>query len=122
MKARPTIKELINVVVPRVAPIWHDIAVGLDIEAPQLKLIATDNANDSQRCCMEMFCYWLESRPDASWENLIHAIKVVDLSYVATDVAAEKKLLGNLCSYRCYLGVCLFSIIFVSVSAILRQN
>lgn len=116
MKAKPTIKELINFVVPRVAPMWDDVAMGLNIKVPQLHLIAKDNANDSQRCCIEMFCDWLDSRHDASWQNLIYALKDVQLNCVATDV---EMLLGNLCNYRCYLGVCLSC---VSVSHFKHTN
>ena len=117
MKTRPTIKELLNFVVPRVAPYWRELAMQLDIEPRHLQMIAADNACDSQRCCMEMFCHWLDRYPDASWQNLIHALEDINLSSVATDV--EKTLLGNLSSYRCYLGVYLFPIILISVSAIL---
>ena len=37
--------------------------------------IQTDNCNDANMCCKEMFWFWLSEYPNASWSQLIQALK-----------------------------------------------
>ena len=60
-----------------VCPIWFDL--GLELIEPGdedwLYDIKTDNCNDGNVCCKEMFWFWLNQYPDASWNQLIQALK-----------------------------------------------
>ena len=93
-------KTLINLVIPQVSAQWEYVGLSLlgKHEVSRIRMIKKDNASDPQRCCMEMLCYWLESCPDASWQNLIDALQDVELNAVAADI--EKKILkGHYCTH-----------------------
>ena len=51
----------------------------------QLKIIETNNSEVTRRCT-EMLMYWLESHPNATWDNLVEALQApgVELNNVAT--------------------------------------
>ena len=61
----------------------------------QLDLIKEDLGDDDTLCCMEMFWYWLDTKRDANWQNLIDALlaPAIDLRAAAADI--EKMLAGD---------------------------
>ena len=102
VNSKPTRKELLDHVVPHVTTHWYMLGVKLlkDDQASHLDVIKSDHTGDNQMCCMQMFSYWLSSNTDATWNQLIEALKspVVKLTVVAAEV--EKILTGNYnCSY-----------------------
>ena len=52
----------------------------------QLKLIQTDHGGDARKCCLAMFQFWMATHPDATWHDLVMALRSpgVDLSSVAS--------------------------------------
>ena len=60
-----------------------------------MDVIESNHAGDNETCCMKMFWYWLNSNTDATWEQLIVALRssAVKLPVVAADL--EKMLTGS---------------------------
>ena len=82
-------KDLNRHVIPLVAAKWYDLGLEL-LETKHervLETIETNHRNDTTKCCRRMFSEWLESQCDsASWDQLIQAVKNVELNIVANDI------------------------------------
>ena len=100
MNSKPTKNELLDHVVPHVTPQWYVLGLKLlkKEQESQLDIIKSNHPGDNQMCCMEMFWYWLSTNTDASWQQLIEALRlpIVKLSAVAADI--EKMLTGTVAS------------------------
>jgi len=76
-------------VIPKVNTKWYDLGLELldDEYAGELETIHKDYRNDgSKTCCQKMFSKWLETRDDASWDQLIEAMRTIKLNSIASDV------------------------------------
>ena len=95
---RPLPKDLYNHVVPRVADKWKDIGVELLhptlIDDRVLEMIKGNHPHSNEECCKIMFDKWLESQKEASWNQLLEAIKATGLKYIASKL--ENELTGNI--------------------------
>ena len=68
---------------------WHTLGIQLDLTTSQLNNIdVTYHAHGVDRLKTEMFDVWLKSSPDASWTNLITALRAMGLDSVASNVRA----------------------------------
>ena len=81
-------------VIPKVNTKWYDLGLELlDNEyAVELDTIREDYRNNIKTCCQKMFSKWLVTRDDASWDQLIEAMRTIELSSIASDV---EQLLGQ---------------------------
>ena len=87
---RPSLKDLHDHVVLKVAYKWNDIAVQL-LKADQgykIKTVKADHPQDNEECCKRMFEIWLGTTSDATWNQLITALTspCVGLDYVASQL------------------------------------
>ena len=48
-----------------------------------LDIIAADHPHDARRCCICVLDRWLVTDPDATWNQLIRALKVGGLPHLA---------------------------------------
>ena len=48
--------------------------------------IKANNPNDVSKCCTEMFQLWLNKSSNPTWNQLIHALKEVDLNRRANEI------------------------------------
>ena len=100
MNSKPTRNKLLDHVVPHVTPQWYILGVKLlkEDQESHLDIIESNHAGDNIKCCMDMFRYWLNANTDASWQQLIEALRspVLKLPVVAADI--EKMLTGSYCS------------------------
>ena len=85
---RPSMRDLNKHVIPLVATRWYDL--GLELLETQherkLEIIEEDN-KEVTKCCRKMFSKWLETQSDnASWDQLILAVKNIELNDVANDI------------------------------------
>ena len=82
-------KDLNKHVIPLVATRWYDLGLEL-LETKQereLEIIETNHSNDAAKCYRKMLSKWLESQSDsASWDQLIQAVKNIELNNVANDI------------------------------------
>ena len=71
---------------------WHDLGLELLEQEDEEKLDEIENNNsDTKKCCTKMFQLWLSKYEDeATWNNLIKALREVDLRSLATRI--EKML------------------------------
>ena len=95
---RPSMKDLNRHVIPLVSTRWYDLGLEL-LETKherELEIIETNYRNDVAMCCRKMFSKWLETQCDnASWDQLIQAVKNIELNNVASDI--EQLLLQGEC-------------------------
>ena len=89
---RPALKHLNRHVRPHITDKWHDIGVELlDVEDESaLNTIKVNNPGDGHKCTAEMLQLWLEKKPDASWNQLIQALKapIIKLEDLASKIEA----------------------------------
>ena len=94
---RPCIKDLNDVVAFQVAVKWKDLGVQLLLPQYQgiLDIIAKDHPSDTLTCCKCMLKKWLETTTNASWNQLINALRSpsVQLDYLASQL--EQKFLTD---------------------------
>ena len=78
-------KDLFNIVIPKVANKWYELGIQLlnQPQLPKLEEIQKAYPNNLQRCCVEMLKYWLDITPGATWDNLIHALRAPGLELLA---------------------------------------
>ena len=74
---------------------WHTLGIQLDLTTSQLNNIrVTYYAHGVDRLKTEMFDVWLKSFSNASWTNLITALRAMDEGRVASDIEAGR-IRGN---------------------------
>ena len=88
--SRPSMKDLNKHVIPLVATKWYDLGLEL-LETKherELDTIEKDSkVEGAKTCCRKMFSKWLETQSDnASWDQLIQAVKNIELNNVASDI------------------------------------
>ena len=93
----PTIKQLHSILNPNVSGVatrWHDLGLQLfDNDATGiLDVIKADHPNDVTTCCNEMLKKWLEMQHDASWSQLVKALKKTGMNTMANNI---NKLINN---------------------------
>ena len=68
---------------------WYDLGVELLEQEDEEKLytIKTNHPNDGSECCNEMFHLWLTKSTKATWNQLIQALRVVELNHVADKIS-----------------------------------
>ena len=92
---RPRLKDICNIVIPKVANDWYQLGIQLFDESQLPKLDEINNAysNDFRKGCVEMIKYWLKINTGATWDSLILALRApgLELLTIADDVEKEVK-------------------------------
>ena len=85
---RPALKLLNKHVRKDASSKWHDLGLELLEQEDEEKLneIETNNPNDVSKCCKEMFQLWLRKCTNATWNQLIQALKEVELNNLAATI------------------------------------
>ena len=72
--------------------VWRDVGrellgelLGEEVES-ELNAIAVDSHGSVIKCCSGMFSLWLERQPEATWRQLISALKNIKLVSLAKNV------------------------------------
>jgi len=96
-------KEINHYVLPLVATSWYSLGLELlDREHEKsLEIIEENNKHDVESCCRKMFVKWLETSESSTctWEQLIDAIKRIDLIKAAEKIELLLQQ-GNLMLYH----------------------
>ena len=94
----PTLGDLHNTVIPKVADKWYKLGIQLLDSSQLINLdkVRLTYSNDSQKACVEMIKYWLKNTSDATWDSLIHALRApgLELLAIAEDVVKQRKVKG----------------------------
>ena len=85
---RPALKLLNKHVRKDVSSKWHDLGLELLEQEDEERLheIKTNNPNDVGECCKEMFQLWLRKCSNATWNQLIQALREIELNNLATTI------------------------------------
>ena len=94
--SRPTLKLLvIGKITVKVSSKWYELGIILleDDQLAELDNIAV-NHNDVTRRCSAMLSYWLRSHPNATWHQLVAALRApgVEMNDVAATI--ERSFVG----------------------------
>ena len=76
----PTLKQLLNCVVPEVAPVWYAFGIELEIALNALDCIKKNERGIVEDCCIEMFNYWLSKHKNSgslprTWRTILKAVE-----------------------------------------------
>ena len=85
---RPSIKQLVEAMRMEDIDItqWHDLGLELGISNNILRVIEANN-RDVNTCCRIMFEKWLEMTPNASWNQLIIALRAIEMNTAANAIS-----------------------------------
>ena len=87
---KPKLVDLNKFVRPKVAKKWRDLGIELlsavENGVDQLDIIRENNPRDVETCCTEMFQFWLNNANDASWKELVEALKIIGHNVLAEDL------------------------------------
>ena len=81
----PELKDLMHL---RVSD-WNRLGLELELDFYDLDIIEKDNHGDRKRQALKMFQLWLNSKPDASYEQLIKALREVGDEAVASSLCTK---------------------------------
>ena len=92
-------KHLINIVVPRIAAYWNDVAFNLDFGVATVQIISRKFQNDPVSCCKELLEQWVNSSEGSHpkvWSTLLTSLKQIRYLRAATEeIEKELKSLPN---------------------------
>ena len=93
---KPLLKDLSNIVIPKVANDWYDLGIQLfnESQLPKLDEIRATFSSDRRGGCVEMLKYWLKITPGATWNNLIYALRAPGLQLITIADDVEKEVKG----------------------------
>ena len=85
-----------NIVAPKVSNKWYELGIQLfkQSQLPKLDAIQTSFTTENQRACIEMLKLWLEITPEATWDDVIHALRAPGLELLSTADSVEKEIKG----------------------------
>ena len=97
----PTLKQIRNILKPDISGLaarWLDLGRELltDDTVGVSDVIKADHPNDASACCNKIFVKWLELQPDASWSQLITALRNIGMKSAAENII--KHFIKGLCS------------------------
>ena len=70
--ARPTLKDLVRFVTPRIGAVWYDVGLQLDLEPDVLDGIEKEKSDGPRK----MFKKWLQGS-DCSWQMVLDAVRSI---------------------------------------------
>ena len=85
----------------KIAPHWYDLGVQLlqlDEYIDKLNITKANHPHNVQKCCDEMFEYWLSVDNQASWKKLIDALEFIHQNTTAAKIRQDI-LIGKLIRY-----------------------
>ena len=68
---------------------WNRLGLALELDSYDLDIIEKDNPGDRRKQALKMFQLWLNSKPDASYEQLIRALREVGDGTVASSLCTK---------------------------------
>ena len=71
----PMLGQLNDAIHSKVASKWYDLGVKLLGNTYEIDIIKYNYPNNAEACCTEMFKVWLQRDANASWSNLVSALR-----------------------------------------------
>lgn len=84
----PLSNDLTQLVVPRAAPLWHEIGEHLGVNSTLLDLAHMQCKDNMQDCCKRVFGFWLNGagKHPITWSTVLDALRAVGLGPLADSV------------------------------------
>ena len=97
---KPSMRDLNDYVVMNVATKWKHVGIQLLQSDQEIDAIAADHLHDVVYCCKFILLKWLETTPDATWNQLIKALRSpsVQLDYFASHLEMMMTSQCKICS------------------------
>ena len=75
----------------KIAPKWRDLGIELlnEEQCTQLDIIEENHSQNVERCCTEMFQYWLSADLQASWNKLINSLEQIGENALARKIKID---------------------------------
>ena len=91
---RPALKYLYAHVRGNIANDWYDVGVALLDPGDEVALdtISKDHPGDSEKCAAKMLKLWLDRKPEASWGQLLEALREPNIKLNTLAVKIEEIL------------------------------
>ena len=98
----PMMKQLANIVMPRIAADWRIVAINLEFDQPTIRIIQQrGGSNDPENCCLEMLSEWLTTDKGIgpkTWTTLLSSLKLIKkLTNICSEI--ERELAEGMCYY-----------------------
>ena len=84
---KPKLKELCRYS-EDVSKCWIDLALWLDLPSKTIDTLDIDCTRIKDKC-RYMFDKWLERSPDPCWCEIVEALKMIEMSHLATNIEAK---------------------------------
>ena len=84
----PTMKQLMDKVIPRVAADWKQLAFMLEFDISRVNIVKQKGRDDPESCCYELLCEWLSTdhgMKPKNWTTLLTALKQIKKLTSVTD-------------------------------------
>ena len=81
----PGLKDLLHLQVSD----WYRLGLALNLSSYELDIIEKHYRGDTRKQSLKVFEHWLETQPDASYEQLIKALRKVGDETVASSLCTK---------------------------------
>ena len=85
---RPTLRQLVSVL-SKIAHLWYDLGIQLDIDSDVLKTIGKSKHLQPNDCMKEMLEKWSQKYPERGWDDIVRALEELDRNDIALTVTRE---------------------------------
>ena len=94
--SKPVLQDLHNILIPEIANDWYEVSIQLfdNSQLPKLEEIRATHSNDRRGGCLEMLKYWLQITPEATWDDIVHALRKPGLKLYSLADNVEKEVKG----------------------------
>ena len=75
----------------KIAPHWNRLGIQLleEKDVHKLNIIKEDHPVGTEKCCTEMFKYWLDVDTKASWDKLIDTLECIGQNSLAETIKED---------------------------------
>ena len=108
-------KNLVTIVLPRIAAEWNTVAYYMDFEIAEIKTIREKCREDPEKCCTELLERWLQMESDRSWATLLTVFK-----QVRNLTAVTEQIENDLQNLQLYVDYFLNSVFFINFNLLFR--
>ena len=87
---RPTLRQLNEIMRIKdieIASKWYDLGLELPVSNSKLKLIELDRSSEINTRFRLMFQEWLDTTPNASWQQLVTALNKIEMKTAADAIS-----------------------------------
>ena len=96
----PKITDIVKFVIPKVAAHWKTLAYFLKFDTSRVETIGKKHFRDPEKCCREVFIYWLNSKEGISpktWGVLLRTLSdITELTAVTEQIEMDITKVANL--------------------------